>query len=198
MFVLGRRAADGWVAAGRQQNRRGMITERWPHWRDAIGAPVYFAVYREGEIEVVAVADTPGHPAVERMGRLPRDGARPRDRPVPARASSTTRARRITSTVIPSHSITPYTVRDDRALLRRLNGQGRMQPVVERQEYALGHGLRRHSHHRRVHRGDDGGFPPVRIRTDVCCPRPDQLQNEVGETRGDTRLLYQYLKTHSL
>jgi DNA-binding IclR family transcriptional regulator len=34
--------------------------------------------------------------------------------------------------------ITPYTVRDDEALLRRLARMRRMDLVVERQEYALG------------------------------------------------------------
>ena len=35
-------------------------------------------------------------------------------------------------------SITPYTVRDSHNLLRRLERTGRMEPVIERQEYALG------------------------------------------------------------
>ncbi|MGW4454249.1 IclR family transcriptional regulator domain-containing protein, partial [Streptomyces sp. NPDC004599] len=34
--------------------------------------------------------------------------------------------------------LTPYSVRDDDALLRRLARTPRMEPVVERQEYALG------------------------------------------------------------
>jgi DNA-binding IclR family transcriptional regulator len=35
-------------------------------------------------------------------------------------------------------SLTPYTVRDDHSLLRRLERIRRMEPVTERQEYALG------------------------------------------------------------
>jgi DNA-binding IclR family transcriptional regulator len=38
----------------------------------------------------------------------------------------------------PAQSITPYTVRDNHTLLRRLERTRRMEPVVERQEYALG------------------------------------------------------------
>jgi DNA-binding IclR family transcriptional regulator len=35
-------------------------------------------------------------------------------------------------------ALTPYTVRDEDRLLRRLERTGRMEPVIERQEYALG------------------------------------------------------------
>lgn len=64
VFVLGA-AAERLVSNGAQQNRRSMIGEALEHWRDSIGVPVYFAVYREGDVEVVGVADTPGSPAVE-------------------------------------------------------------------------------------------------------------------------------------
>lgn len=64
------------------------------HWRDAIGVAVYFAVCREGEIEIVAVAESPYAPGVAEW----------------------------------------------RTLLERLASTERMQPVLERQEYALGTG----------------------------------------------------------
>ncbi|MBR7831605.1 hypothetical protein KDK95_35290, partial [Actinospica sp. MGRD01-02] len=38
----------------------------------------------------------------------------------------------------PVRPVTPYTVRDAQSLLRRLERVRRMEPVIERQEYALG------------------------------------------------------------
>lgn len=48
------------------------------------------------------------------------------------------RARRDHLDRYPVQSLTPYTVRDNAGLLRRLERTGRMDPVTERQEYALG------------------------------------------------------------
>lgn len=103
VFVLGE-AVGRLTLGGALQNRRSRLEESLVHWRDAIGVPVYFAVYREGEIELVAVADTPPRSS----GPLPRQ------------------------------PVTPYSVRDRLTLLERLASMERMQPVVERQEYALG------------------------------------------------------------
>ncbi len=136
LFVLGA-AAERLSSSGAQQNRRGMITDALQHWRDAIGVPVYFSVYREGEIEVVAVADTPGNPAVAEWADFRETGhAHAIGQCLLAQLDDESRRDHLDR--YPAYSITPYTVRDDRALLRRLNGQGRMQPVVEHQEYALG------------------------------------------------------------
>ena len=136
VFRLGA-AAERLGSSGAQQNRRGMITDALRHWRDAIGVPVYFAVYREGEIEVVAVADTPGNPAVAEWADFRETGhAHAIGQCLLAQLDD--EARRDHLDRYPAYSITPYSVRDGLALLRRLDGLGRMKPVVERQEYALG------------------------------------------------------------
>nr|WP_262985407.1 helix-turn-helix domain-containing protein [Streptomyces sp. San01] len=136
LFMLGA-AAERLSSSGAQQNRRGMITDALQHWRDAIGVPVYFAVYREGEIEVVAVADTPGNPAVAEWADFRETGhAHAIGQCLLAQLDD--EGRRDHLDRYPAYSITPYSVRDGRTLLRRLDGLGRMQPVVERQEYALG------------------------------------------------------------
>ncbi|MFD3352365.1 helix-turn-helix domain-containing protein [Streptomyces fradiae] len=56
LFTLGE-AARRLAAAGSLQNRRSKIEDSLARWRDVIGAPVCFAVYRDGEIELVAVSD---------------------------------------------------------------------------------------------------------------------------------------------
>lgn len=136
VFVLGE-AAERLSTSGAQQNRRGMIGEALEHWRDAIGVPVYFAVYREGEIEVVAVADTPGNPAVEEWADFRETGhAHAIGQCLLAQLDDEQRQDHLSR--YPVQSITRYSVRDDRTLIRRLDAMDRMQPVVERQEYALG------------------------------------------------------------
>jgi hypothetical protein len=52
-------------SSGARQKRRSTVADALAHWRDSIGVPVYYAVYRDGEIEVMCVSDTPGNPAVE-------------------------------------------------------------------------------------------------------------------------------------
>lgn len=51
-------------ADDRQSDRHDLRT-RMQRLRDELGAPVYFALYRDGEIHVVDVADDPGRPAVQ-------------------------------------------------------------------------------------------------------------------------------------
>ncbi|WP_324603822.1 MULTISPECIES: helix-turn-helix domain-containing protein [unclassified Streptomyces] len=136
VFVFGD-AAERLSSSGAQQKRRSMITEALEHWRDTLGVPVYFAVYREGEIEVVAVADTPGNPAVEEWADFRETGhAHAIGQCLLSQLDE--EARRDHLARYPARSITPYSVRDDRALLRKLGTLGRMEPVMERQEYALG------------------------------------------------------------
>ncbi len=80
----------------------------------------------------------PRQPGGRGVGRLPRDRPRARDRTVPARPARRAVPARIISTATPYRPLTPYTVRDSHTLLRRLDRMRRMEPVVERQEYALG------------------------------------------------------------
>ncbi|MDG4857200.1 IclR family transcriptional regulator C-terminal domain-containing protein [Streptomyces sp. T-3] len=136
VFVFGA-AAERLVSNGAQQNRRSMIGEALEHWRDSIGVPVYFAVYREGDVEVVGVADTPGSPAVEEWADF-RETAHAHAIGQCLLSQLDEDARQDHLSRYGVQSITPYTVRDNRTLLRRLASMGRMQPVVERQEYALG------------------------------------------------------------
>ncbi|MGP3773163.1 IclR family transcriptional regulator [Streptomyces sp. SDT5-1] len=136
VFVFGD-AAERLSSSGAQQNRRSMITDALRHWRDTIGVPVYFAVYRDGEIELIAVADTPANPAVEEWADFRETGhAHAIGQCLLSQLDEA--ARRDHLDRYPAQSITPYSVRDDRALLRKLSRVGRMEPVIERQEYALG------------------------------------------------------------
>ncbi|URM90628.1 helix-turn-helix domain-containing protein [Streptomyces sp. MRC013] len=58
LFTLGD-AARRLAEAGSLQNRRGKIEDFLVHGWDTVGAPVCFAVYRDGEIELLAVSDHP-------------------------------------------------------------------------------------------------------------------------------------------
>ncbi|MFD8412671.1 IclR family transcriptional regulator [Streptomyces sp. NPDC059650] len=136
VFVLGD-AAGRLAAGGLQQKRRTMIRDSLAHFRDAVGAPVYFAVFREGEIEVVGVSDTPADPAVEEWADFRATGhAHAIGQCLLAQLDEETRREYYDRH--PVEAITPYTVRDQRALEQKIGSLGRMEPVTERQEYALG------------------------------------------------------------
>ncbi|MFZ4298394.1 IclR family transcriptional regulator [Streptomyces cinereoruber] len=136
VFALGD-AAIGLAVGGAVQNRRIKIENSLARWRDEIGVPIYFAVYREGEVELVAVADTPSAPAVEEWADF-RDTAHAHAIGQCILSQLDPKARQDHLDRHPVESITPYTVRNRSALLDRLGGLGRMEPLVERQEYALG------------------------------------------------------------
>ncbi|MFI8101566.1 IclR family transcriptional regulator [Streptomyces sp. NPDC086023] len=136
VFVLGD-AAGRLAGGGLQQKRRSMILDSLAHFRDVIGAPIYFAVFREGEIEVVGVSDTPGMPAVEEWAEFRATGhAHAIGQCLLGQLDEETRREYLDRH--PVEAVTPYTVRDMRALEQRITAQQRMQPVIERQEYALG------------------------------------------------------------
>ncbi|MGW3630106.1 IclR family transcriptional regulator [Streptomyces sp. NPDC005122] len=136
LFFLGE-AAERLSSSGAQQKRRSTVSDALARWRDSIGAPVYYAVYRDGEIEVMCVADTPGNPAVEEWADFRETGhAHAIGKCLLSQLDE--RARRDHLDRYPVRSLTPYTVRDNAGLLRRLERTGRMDPVTERQEYALG------------------------------------------------------------
>ncbi|MER7758405.1 helix-turn-helix domain-containing protein [Streptomyces sp. NPDC097619] len=136
VFLLGEaagRLADG----GRQQKRRSMVRDSLDALREAVGAPVYFAVYRAGEIEVLGVSDSPDTPAVREWA----------DFRATAHSHAVGRcllgqldesSRRDHYDRHPVGALTPYTVRDLRALEERIARDARHGPVIERQEYALG------------------------------------------------------------
>ncbi|MEV4936688.1 helix-turn-helix domain-containing protein [Streptomyces zaomyceticus] len=136
VFVLGD-AAVRLAGGGAVQNRRIKIEDSLARWRDEIGVPVYFAVYREGEVELVAVADTPSAPAVEEWADF-RETAHAHAIGQCLLSQLDLKSRQDHLDRHPVEAITPYTVRNHRVLLERLGGLGRMEPLVERQEYALG------------------------------------------------------------
>jgi DNA-binding IclR family transcriptional regulator len=136
LFFLGE-AAERLSSSGAQQKRRSTVADTLADWRDAIGVPVYYAMYRDGEIEVVCVSDSPGSPAVEEWADFRETGhAHAIGQCLLAQLDE--EARRDHLDRHPVQSITPYTVRDGQTLLRRLDRMRRMDPVTERQEYALG------------------------------------------------------------
>jgi DNA-binding IclR family transcriptional regulator len=136
LFFLGE-AAERLGSSGAAQKRRSTVVDTLAQWRDSIGVPVYYAQYREGEIEVMCVSDTPGNPAVEEWADFRETGhAHAIGQCLLSQLDE--EARRDHLDRYPVQSITPYTVRDDHTLMRRLARVGRMETVVERQEYALG------------------------------------------------------------
>ncbi|RSS98424.1 IclR family transcriptional regulator C-terminal domain-containing protein, partial [Streptomyces sp. WAC05374] len=134
VFVLGEAVAR--LAGGAAlQNRRSKIESSLAHWRDTIGVPVYFAVYRDGEIELISVSDTPSVPAVDEWADFRETGhAHAIGQCLLSQLDEPSRRDHLDRH--PVQAITPYTVRDGRTLLERLRTTQRMQPVVERQEYA--------------------------------------------------------------
>ncbi|MFJ4619640.1 IclR family transcriptional regulator [Streptomyces sp. NPDC088812] len=136
LFFLGESAVR-LSSSGAAQKRRSTVVDTLAHWRDAIGVPVYYAVYRDGEIEVMCVSDTPGNPAVEEWADFRETGhAHAIGQCLLSQLDEDSRRDHLDR--YPVQSITPYTVRDDHVLMRRLARVRRMETVVERQEYALG------------------------------------------------------------
>ncbi|MET4924412.1 IclR family transcriptional regulator C-terminal domain-containing protein [Streptomyces sp. PSRA5] len=116
---------------------RRTMAESMEHCRDLIGAPVYFAIYREGEIEIVAVADSPAAPAVAEWADF-RETAHAHAIGQCLLSQLDEDARRDHLDRHPVGPLTPFSVADRRTLLSRLAAMGRTGPVLERQEYVLG------------------------------------------------------------
>ncbi|WP_354670132.1 IclR family transcriptional regulator C-terminal domain-containing protein [Streptomyces sp. S.PNR 29] len=136
LFFLGE-AAERLGSSGARQKRRSTVVHALAQCRDAIGVPVYYAMYRDGEIEVVCVSDTPGAPAVEEWADFRETGhAHAIGQCLLSQLDED--ARRDHLDRYPVQPLTPFTVRDDRSLLKRLERLRRMETVFERQEYALG------------------------------------------------------------
>ncbi|MGV9287917.1 IclR family transcriptional regulator [Streptomyces sp. NPDC003719] len=136
LFFLGE-AAERLSSSGAEQKRRSTVVDALARWRDAIGAPVYYAMYRDGEIEILCVSDTPGNPAVEEWADFRETGhAHAIGQCLLSQLDED--ARRDHLDRYPVNPVTPYTVRDEVGLMKRLERTRRMTPVTERQEYALG------------------------------------------------------------
>lgn len=136
VFVLGD-AAVRLAGGGDVQNRRIKIEDSLARWRDEIGVPIYFALYREGEVELVAIADTASNPAVDEWADF-RETAHAHAIGQCLLSQLDVKSRQDHLDRHPVESITPYTLRNRQALSQRLGDLGRMEPLVERQEYALG------------------------------------------------------------
>ncbi|GAA0902049.1 IclR family transcriptional regulator C-terminal domain-containing protein [Streptomyces thermoalcalitolerans] len=136
LFFLGE-AAERLSSSGAAQKRRSAVAEAMARWRDAIGAPMYYAMYRDGEIEIMCVSASAAYPAAEEWADFRATGhAHAIGRCLLSQLDDD--ARRDHLARHPVLSLTPYTVRDEHSLLRRLERTPRMEPVTERQEYALG------------------------------------------------------------
>ncbi|WP_173985611.1 IclR family transcriptional regulator domain-containing protein [Streptomyces sp. P3] len=136
LFFLGE-AAERLGSSGAAQKRRSTVADTLAQWRDSIGVPVYYARYRDGEIEIMCVSDTPGNPAVEEWADF-RETAHAHAIGQCLLSQLDEDTRRDHLDRYPARPITPYTVRDNHALLRRMERMRRMDLVLERQEYALG------------------------------------------------------------
>ncbi|MCX4907108.1 IclR family transcriptional regulator [Streptomyces sp. NBC_00878] len=185
LFFLGE-AVERLSSSGAQQKRRSTVADALAQWRDSIGAPVYYAVYRDGEIEVQCVADTPANPAVEEWADFRETGhAHAIGQCLLSQLDE--EARRDHLDRYPVQSLTPYTVRDDRTLLRRLESTRRMQPVTERQEYGLGTVCAAIP----ITLGSTAGTMAISLpahQADRLLPAARRLQSEIGRLLGTLSL----------
>ncbi|MER0243971.1 helix-turn-helix domain-containing protein [Streptomyces sp. HSW2009] len=98
---------------------------------------VYFAVYREGEVDVVATADAPGAPVVEEWADFRQTAhAHAIGQCLLSQLDAEERADHFARH--PVQAITPYSVRDEVQFRQRIAMRRRFQPVCEQEEYALG------------------------------------------------------------
>ncbi|MFC5633907.1 IclR family transcriptional regulator [Streptomyces bullii] len=185
LFFLGA-AAELLSSSGARQKRRSTVAEVLGHWRDAIGVPVYYAVYREGEIDVVCVADSPGAPAVEEWADFRETGhAHAIGQCLLSQLDE--EARRDHLERYPVQPLTPYTVRDNHSLLRRLDRLSRTEPVTERQEYALGTVCAAIP----ITVGTTAAAMAISLpahQADRLLPAAERLQNEMGRLLGSLAL----------
>jgi DNA-binding IclR family transcriptional regulator len=136
VFVFGE-AAERLGSHGAQQRHRAVMSESLAALRDELGVPVYFSVYRDGEIDVVSVADTPANPAVEEWAAFRATGhGHAIGQCLLSQLDEQGRKDHLSRH--PVQPLTPYTVSDSGTLLRRLAAVRPGQMVFERQEYALG------------------------------------------------------------
>ncbi|MFE6774818.1 IclR family transcriptional regulator [Streptomyces sp. NPDC057702] len=102
-----------------------------------LGVAVYFAVYREGEVEVLATADAPGASVVEEWADFRQTAhAHAIGQCLLAQLDESERADHFAR--YPVRAITPYSVRDEAGFREKAAARRRFQPVCEREEYALG------------------------------------------------------------
>jgi IclR family acetate operon transcriptional repressor len=136
LFVLGA-AAESIGQAGARQRQRVHISEALAVAGRELGAAVYFAVYREGEVDVVAVTDDPVRPPVEEWVDFRTTAhAHAIGQCLLAQLDDASRKEHLSR--YPVQSITPFSVRSEDDLLHRLDTVRRGHAAYEHQEYALG------------------------------------------------------------
>ncbi|MBB4984559.1 IclR family transcriptional regulator [Streptomyces nymphaeiformis] len=128
-------AAPRLVGQGRRHGAR------LPEWLRLLAtdldAPVSYAVMEDGEVELVLSVDGPDRPAVQEWAEY-RTTAHAHALGQCLLAQLDAGARRAYLARRPVSRLTPRTVPDEEALMRRLAGIRRGAPVVEREEYVLG------------------------------------------------------------
>lgn len=136
VFVFGA-AAEAIGRAGARRRQRVHISEALAVAGRELGAAVYFAVYREGEVEVVAVTDDPDRPPVQEWVDF-RTTAHAHAIGQCLLAQLDEGARREHLSRYPMTAITPFSMQSEDDLLHRLDTVRRDHVAFERQEYALG------------------------------------------------------------
>ncbi|MEV0260482.1 helix-turn-helix domain-containing protein [Streptomyces sp. NPDC050617] len=136
VFLYGDAAMSLGGVDGREERRAG-ITGTLAGIGEELGVPLYFAAYREGEVDVLAVADGPEFPAVQEWADF-RETAHAHALGQCLLAQLGDEERDDYLARHPVRPLTPYSARDRADLLRRLENRHRLQPVFEQQEYALG------------------------------------------------------------
>ncbi|WP_052866459.1 IclR family transcriptional regulator [Streptomyces niger] len=136
VFVLGE-AAELIGRAGARRRRQAQITDALSDMGREVGAAVYFAVYRAGEVEVLAVSDDPDRPPVAEWVDF-RTTAHAHAIGQCLLAQLDEEARKDHLARYQVQSLTPHSVRSEDHLLHRLDTVRKSQLAVEREEYAVG------------------------------------------------------------
>ncbi|OKH99891.1 transcriptional regulator [Streptomyces sp. CB02923] len=136
VFVYGE-AAGSIGRAGAERLRRTEMGDTLASVGKRIDAAVYFAVYREGEVEVVAATADPQRPPVEEWVDF-RATAHAHAIGQCLLAQLDEQSRKDHLARHPVRSLTPHSVRCEDDLLHRLDAVRRAQVAYEQQEYALG------------------------------------------------------------
>ncbi len=136
VFLLGE-AAELIGRSGARRRRYSRIAQALSAMGQEVGAALYFAVYRAGEVEVVAVSDDPERPPVEEWADFRTTAhAHAIGQCLLAQLDEERRKDHLSRHQV--QSLTPHSVRTEGDLLHRLNTVRKAQLAVEREEYAVG------------------------------------------------------------
>ncbi|WP_441251101.1 IclR family transcriptional regulator [Kitasatospora sp. McL0602] len=130
-------SVDGISRADDRQAGRADLARRMAQLGEELDAPVYFAVYQDGEVRVVDVASGPGRPPVPEWADF-RATAHAHAIGLCLLAQLGEEGRRDHLARHPPEGLTRSTFTDRAVLLRRLASAEPTRPVLEQQEYLLG------------------------------------------------------------